>query len=84
MWEIKDEQGHFHQGQEALKTEAKRYFSSFYKESVENRIVEQVESVRLFPRMVTVEDLEVLEKPVSEKEILEVLKGFSKRKKPRA
>jgi hypothetical protein len=45
-------------------------------------IVDQVESVRLFPRMVIDEELVVLEKPVSEKEILEVLKGFPKEKSP--
>jgi hypothetical protein len=50
------------------------------KNLAENMIVDQVESVRLFPRMVSDEELVALEKPVSEKEVLEVLKGFPKEK----
>jgi hypothetical protein len=61
LWEIQDDQGHFHQGQDALKKEAKRFFSSFYQEEDENKIVEQVESVRLYPRFVNDEEVVSLE-----------------------
>jgi hypothetical protein len=80
LWEIKDDQGNVHQGHEALKGEAKRFFSSFYQEPAENLIVDQVETVRLYPRLVSDEELASLEKLVSEKEVLEVLKGFPKDK----
>jgi hypothetical protein len=55
-----------HHGKKALNTEAKIYFSSLFKEATENKIFEQFESLRLYPRIVTEEYLEVLEKPVSE------------------
>jgi hypothetical protein len=69
LWEIKDDQGKIHHGQEAIKTEAKHFFRSFYQESVENMIVDQVEAVRLYPRMVMDEEVQNLEKPVTKEEV---------------
>jgi len=57
--------------------EAQRYFSTLYKESSINKIEEDVESVGLFPQMVNVEEVILLEKYVSKEEVLEVLKGFT-------
>jgi hypothetical protein len=82
LWEIKDDQDQVHHGQEAIKMEAKRFFSSFYQESTQNSIVDQVESVRLYPRLVSDEDIIILEKVVTKEEVLEVLKGFTKDKIP--
>lgn len=44
--------------------------------------MDQVETVRLYPRLVSNEELVSLEKLVFEKEVLEVLKGFPKDKSP--
>jgi hypothetical protein len=82
IWEVKDDSGQVHYGQDAIKMEAQRYFSSFYKESSINTIEEQVAMVGLFPRMVNEEEVMLLEKPVSKEEVLEVLKGFAKDKSP--
>jgi hypothetical protein len=70
-----------HTGQEAIKAEAMRHFISFYKDS-HNSIVDQIESVRLYPRLTTEEEVQMLEKPVTKDEILVVLRGFTKDKSP--
>jgi hypothetical protein len=44
LWEVKDDSDHVHTGQEAIKAEAMRHFSSFYKDT-HNPIVDQIESV---------------------------------------
>jgi ABC-type uncharacterized transport system ATPase component len=49
-----------HIGQEAIKAEALRHFSTFYKES-HLSIVDQIESVRLYPRLTTDEEVQLLE-----------------------
>jgi hypothetical protein len=58
-----------------------RHFSSFYKDS-HNSIVDQIASVRLYPRLVTEEEVLLLEKPCMKEEVLEVLRGFTKDKSP--
>jgi hypothetical protein len=78
-----DENGLVHSGQEALKKEATRYFNSFFEDIGQNTIVDQVSTIRLFPRLVEEEDVLSLEKPCTREEIHEVLKGFSKDKSPR-
>jgi hypothetical protein len=81
IWEVKDESDHVFIGQEDIKGEALRHFNTFYKES-HLSIVDQIEAVRLYPRLTTVEEVQALEKPVTKVEILEVLKGFTKDKSP--
>jgi hypothetical protein len=80
LWEIKDDEGQVHLGQEAIKREAKRHFSSFYKASDQNTIVDQVELVRMYPRLVTEEDINTIEIVVTKEEIFHVLKGMAKEK----
>jgi hypothetical protein len=69
-----------HKGQEAIKIEAVRYFSNFYKESEHNSCEDQIAIVRLYPRIVTEEEVNTLESPCTTEEINEVLKGFTKDK----
>jgi hypothetical protein len=82
LWEVKDESDRVHTGQEAIKAEALRFFRSFYKDSAQNMIEDQIASVRLYPRMVSVEDVLILEKPCTIEEVLDVLRGFTKDKSP--
>jgi hypothetical protein len=82
LWEIMDDRGQSHQGQEAIKSEALHFFRSFYQESTDNRIVEQIEAVRQYPRLVMEEEVHVLERSVTKEEVLDVLKGFMKDKSP--
>jgi hypothetical protein len=79
IWEVKDESDQVFIGQEAIKGEAVRHFSTFFKES-QLSIVDQIEAVRLYPILTTYEEVNALEKPVSKVEILEVLKGLTKEK----
>jgi hypothetical protein len=44
--------------------------------------IDQIELVRLFPRIVQENEVETLERPVTSAEVLEVLKGFAKDKSP--
>jgi hypothetical protein len=81
LWEVKDETDHFHSGQEDIKKEVVRHFNNFYKES-NNSIVDQIATVRLYPRMTTEEEVLRLEIPCTKEEILEVLWGFTKDKSP--
>jgi hypothetical protein len=81
LWEVKDETAQVHTGQEAIKTEALRHFNTFYKES-NNSIVDQIASVRLYPRLTTEEEVQILENPCTKEEVLEVLRGFTKDKSP--
>jgi hypothetical protein len=80
LWEVSNELDQVHSGQEAIKSEVMRYFSSFYKETEHNRIEEHIVAVRLYPRIVSAEDVTTLEKPCTVEEILEFLKGFTKDK----
>jgi len=79
IWEVKDESDQVFIGQEDIKGEAMRHFSTFFKES-QLSIMDQIEAVRLYPRLTTDEEVHALEKTVSKVEILEVLKGFTKEK----
>jgi hypothetical protein len=63
LWEVKDESDQVHYGQEAIKDEVLRFFSSFYQDTGKNLIEDQIASVRLFPRMVSEEEVQLLEKP---------------------
>jgi hypothetical protein len=82
IWEVKDENGGTHSGQQAIKDEAIKYFKSFFSETGQNVIEDQINSVRLFTNFVTEDDVHTLEKAVSKEEIYEILRGFSRDKSP--
>jgi hypothetical protein len=65
-----------------LKEEAIRFFNSLFQDTGHNYIEEQIDTIRLFPRIVTEEEVVILENPCSSEEVLEVLKCFSKDKSP--
>jgi hypothetical protein len=48
VWEIKDDFGNVHRGQETLKSEATNYFKSFFKAQDHSQIVDQVKVVSLY------------------------------------
>jgi hypothetical protein len=81
LWEVQDDYDHVHTRQEAIKAEDMRHFISFYKDS-HNSIVDQIESIHLYPRLTTEEEVHILENPITKDEILVVLRGFTKDKSP--
>jgi hypothetical protein len=82
IWEIWDELGQEHRGQEALKAEANRYFKNLFSKDSYISPVDQMELARLFPRYVNVEDSCLIDRPVTKQEIWDVLKLFSIDKSP--
>lgn len=82
IWEIKEETGHIHYGQETLKTTATRHFKSFYGASDHTSIAEQVSVARLFSCFITEVDSILFDSPCTKHEIWEVLKSFAKGKSP--
>jgi hypothetical protein len=58
------------------------YFGSFFKEQNQSDLRTQLETIRLYPRMVQEDDVLFLEKVVTLEELLKVLKGFAKDKSP--
>jgi hypothetical protein len=70
IWEILDENGLVHSGQEALKKEASSHFKSFFEDLGQNTITDQVSTVRFFPPLVEEEDAHSLEKPCTKEEIV--------------
>jgi hypothetical protein len=57
LWEIEDEEGRIYQKQEDIKNSAINYFKSFYQAEGTNILGDQVDIVRLFPRMVKEEEV---------------------------
>jgi len=82
IWEINDEVGVSHTGQEAIKTEATEFFKSFFNDTGQNSIVNQINIVRMYPTFVREEEQSLLEQVVTKDEILGILKGFTKDKSP--
>jgi hypothetical protein len=82
LWEIRDEDGNVHTGQEAIKKEVVSYFHTFFKDQGQTNIQDQLAAISLYPRIVQEEEVATLERVVTMEEILEVLKGFSKDKSP--
>jgi hypothetical protein len=77
LWEIWDELGQEHRGQEALKYEANMYFQNLFSKDTQITPVEQLNIVHMFPLFITEEDSDNLEHPVTKKEIMEILKLFA-------
>jgi hypothetical protein len=80
LWEITDEDGHLHTDQEVIKSEVVNYFSTFFNEQGSQTYRAQLETIRLYPRIVLEEEVTTLEKVVSLEELSVVLKGFAKDK----
>jgi hypothetical protein len=80
IWEINDEKGKVHSGQQAIKEEAVRHFSSFFNDTGQTFMEERLESVRLYPTFVTALEVQDLEKEVTKDEVFEVIKGFARDK----
>jgi len=69
-------------GQQAIKVEAVKFFKFFFNDTGKNTIVNQINSVRMFPSIMWEEDLRHLEKVVTKDEIFEIIRGFAKDKSP--
>jgi hypothetical protein len=82
LWEIEDEDGSIHKTQEGMKKVAYNHYNSFYRDIDEPLLSDQMDTARLFPRMVTTEEVRSLESPFTKEEILKVIKGFTKKKSP--
>jgi hypothetical protein len=80
IWEIKDEVGGTHTGQQAIKDEAVRYFKSFFNDTGQINLEERIGSVRLFPTFVNEVDVHNLEKEVTKDELFLFLKAFPETK----
>jgi hypothetical protein len=80
IWEIQDESVVTHSGQEAIKTKETKFYKSFFNDSGKTSIINQLNSVRLFPNFVRDEDQRLLEQVVTKEEILGFIRGFSKDK----
>jgi hypothetical protein len=72
----------FTMGRRLLRLKRRDSLELSIKNRLKTSIEDQVASVRLYPRMVTEEEVLLLEKPCSKEEVLEVLKGFTKDKSP--
>jgi len=82
IWEICDEQGQLHNGLEAIKFEAVKFFKSFYEKGDQDHIVDQVNTTGLFSPLVCDEEMELLDRPCTKLELWEVLNSFARDKSP--
>jgi hypothetical protein len=65
LWEIIDDDGHLHTGQEDIKIEVVNYFSNFFNEHRQSNVRTQMVTIRLYPRIVLEEDVTALEHVVT-------------------
>jgi hypothetical protein len=82
VWEIRDDLGILHSGQEDLKTEATKYFKSFFREQDPPSTVDQVKVVSLFSRFITENEAVALYHPILLGELKAVLSFFKRDKSP--
>jgi hypothetical protein len=82
IWEVQDENGQVHYGQEAIKKESFKHFKGSFQD-FGHYISDQVYSANLFPRLVNMEDTLLLERPCTKEELWDVPKYFAKDKSPR-
>jgi hypothetical protein len=82
IWEILDDTGTLHTGQEELKEEAVKYFKNFFKAQEQPSTIDQVRVVSLFSWLVNEEEARILHGPVNMGELKEVLTLFKKDKSP--
>jgi hypothetical protein len=81
LWDITDDDGRVHSGQDAIKNEVVSYFHSFFQDTGQPNLRAQLETISLYPKLVLEEEVSSLEQCTLE-ELSEVLKGFSKDKSP--
>jgi hypothetical protein len=82
IWEIMDEEGNIHLGQQNIKAEAVNYFKQFFKENIVFSIPEQVKVAEKFSNLITEDEAEGLYAPTSFMELRDVLKYFKIDKSP--
>jgi hypothetical protein len=82
IWDIKDEVGTTHRGQQAIKTTTTCFFKSYYEATPHNNLQDPVTVARLFPRSVTEDDSIIMDSPCTLQEVLDALKSFTKDKIP--
>jgi hypothetical protein len=82
IWEIWDELGQEHRGQEALKVGANKYFKNLFSKDFDISFVEQMALARHFLCFVNAEDSCQIDRPVTKQGIWDVLKLFSIDKSP--
>jgi hypothetical protein len=81
IWEVQDESGQVHSGNEVILDEALRYFKGSFADS-ETHIADRVSLASPFPRLVTEQDSLLLESPCTREELWDVLKAFAKDRSP--
>jgi hypothetical protein len=74
IWEVKDDNREIHMGQQAIKDEATKYFKSFFSDTDQNVILDQINSVKLFTNFVIVDDLHNLEKAMNKRRSMRFLR----------
>jgi hypothetical protein len=83
IWEIRDDTGTAHCGQESIKEEAVKYYKNFFKSLDQSHPSDQVRVAGLFSCLINEEEARVLHRPVKLEELKEVLSLFKKEKIPR-
>ena len=76
LWELKDDEGKTHSGQENLKKDAYQHFKDFYKNGMSTPVREQVKMVSLFKDMIHNLEAEDLFKLVDLQELQKVISKF--------
>lgn len=82
LWELKDEEGQTHSGQENLKKSSFHHFKDFYKDRTGPPVRDQVKVVTLFKEMLNNLEAEALYRPFDLKELQKVLSKFKVDKSP--
>jgi hypothetical protein len=82
IWEILDEAGTLHRGQNALKSTAVNHFKPFFDQNPNANIQSSVSVANLYAHTVSEAENISLDNPCSLQEILLALKSFSKDKSP--
>lgn len=76
IWAIKDEVGNIHNSNKDLEKEALRYFRNQFKEVEGDNMAEKLE-------MVNKEGVSLIDAPISDEDLLQILNKMAKDKSPR-
>jgi ribonuclease HI len=82
IWEIEDANGTLHHSQAEIKSAAYTHFKTFFKASPAPSLAAQTTTARLFPRMISPEEANLIHSPCSKEELLAVIKSFKREKSP--
>jgi hypothetical protein len=82
IWDILDDSGTLHSGQQAIKDATTCFFKDFYEAKLIPTLQEQVDVAQLFPNSVNLEDSTSLDNPCTLQELQIALKSFSLDKSP--